>query len=490
VLRTISPQPTLWESILPACCLGLPGDLAAIDALLDDERFFEPFRPFFDPAIGRPSIPMETYLRMMFLKYRYKLGFEPLCREVSDSISWRRFCRVPLDAPVPHPTTLMKITTRCGQQAVDGLNEALLAKAAEQKLIRLDKVRADTTVVEANIAYPTDSGLLAKGVARLARLTAKIKQGGLAARTKSRDRTRSVRRRAHDIGAWLRRRGDDAKEEAKAITGEMAQIAERAIVDARHVVLNARRGLRRSPTSVSGKVAALVAELERTADVVERIAAQTRIRLAGAVPDGSTRVVSLHDTDARPIAKGRIGKPVEFGFKAQVVDNADGIVLDHTVVMGNPPDAPMLVPAIARIKARFAKPPRAVTADRGYGEAAVDAGLEGLGVKRVVIPRKGRPGAARRQVQQRRSFRKLVKWRTGSEARISSLKRDHGWRRTLIDCIEGAQIWCGWGVLANNATKVAFLIASKPVPTSAPLDAPPAERGVGPPGRRRRANAA
>jgi IS5 family transposase len=80
VLRTINPQLTLWESILPQCCLGLPGDLAEIDELLDDERFFEPFRPFFDPVMGRPSIPIETYLRMMFLKYRYRLGYEPLCR--------------------------------------------------------------------------------------------------------------------------------------------------------------------------------------------------------------------------------------------------------------------------------------------------------------------------------------------------------------------------------------------------------------------------
>ncbi len=125
MLRTISPQPTLWESILPECCLGLPGDLAEIDELLDDDRFFEPFRPFFDPVMGRPSIPIETYLRMMFLKYRYRLGYEPLCREVSDSIAWRRFCRVPLDQSAPHPTTLMKITSRCGERAVAGLNDTL-----------------------------------------------------------------------------------------------------------------------------------------------------------------------------------------------------------------------------------------------------------------------------------------------------------------------------------------------------------------------------
>lgn len=181
----------------------LPGDLADIDALFDDERFFDPFRPFFDPAIGRRSIPMETYLRMMFLEYRYRLGFEPLCREVSDSIAWRRFCRVPLDQAAPHPTTLMRITSRCGERAVAGLNDALLAKAAENKLIKTDKVRADTTVVEADVVYPTDSGLLAKGVARLAHLAAQLKAAGLATRTGARDRTRSVRRRAHAIGAWL-----------------------------------------------------------------------------------------------------------------------------------------------------------------------------------------------------------------------------------------------------------------------------------------------
>ena len=105
MLRTVSAQPTLWESILPEQCLGMPAELVAVDRLLDDARFFEPYRAFFHATIGRPSIPIETYLRLMFLKYRYKLGFEPLCREVQDSISWARFCRIPLGGRVPHPTT-------------------------------------------------------------------------------------------------------------------------------------------------------------------------------------------------------------------------------------------------------------------------------------------------------------------------------------------------------------------------------------------------
>ena len=105
---------------------------------------------------------------MMFLKFHYRLGYESLCCEVSDSITWRRFCRIPIDGKVPHPATLMKLTTRCGTAAVEGCNQALLAKAAEAKLLRTARLRADTTVVAADVAYPTDSGLLARAVRRIA----------------------------------------------------------------------------------------------------------------------------------------------------------------------------------------------------------------------------------------------------------------------------------------------------------------------------------
>jgi IS5 family transposase len=486
MLRTICAEPTLWDSILPEQCLGLPPGLAEVDKLLDDPRFFEPFRPFFSSGRGRPSIPMEWFLRLMYLRFRYKLGYEALCAEVADSLSWRRFCRIPLDATVPHPSTLEKIVSRCGEAAVAALNEALLAKAAESKVIKVDQLRADTTVVEANVSYPTDSGLLAKGVAKMAVLVAALKALGLAARTTTRDRTRSVRRRAHDVAVWLRRRNDDAKDEVKAITGELAGIATLAVVDARAVARNAGRSLARGGERASGKAKALVAELETTAALVERIAAQTRVRLSGATPDGSTRVVSLHDPDARPIAKGQLGKPVQFGYKAQVMDNVDGIVVDYLVVKGNPADAPMLAPAVARVKARFGKTPKAVTADRGYGEAKVDAELELLGVKIVAIPRKGRPGVARRRVERSRGFRKLIKWRTGSEGRISCLKREAGWARTLMDGLDGAQTWCGWGVMAQNSIKIARLIETgdtktaipPPTPANATRSSPP----TGPPG--------
>jgi IS5 family transposase len=465
MLRTRNVQPSLWESVLPEICLRLPAELERVDAWLDDDRFFAPFVPFFDPRIGRPSVPMETYLRLMFLKRRYRLGYESLCAEVSDSISWRRFCRIDIDGRLPHPTTLMKITTRCGEQAIEALNDALLAKANEHKLVKTGKVRADTTVVSANVEYPTDSGLLAHAVTKISRLVRRIQAAGGATRTVFRDRSRSAGARVHTIAAKLRLRGAAGRDQAQAtvlrVTGELADLAGRAASDAASVLTNARRALRKVTGQVKGRLHRAIDELATTLARTRRVVAQTRARLAGVNPDSATRIVSLHDPDARPIAKGRLGKPVEFGYKAQVLDNEDGIVTDYSVEQGNPPDAPQLAPAIARIAARVGRAPQAATADRGYGEAKVDNDLHDLGVRTVAIPRKGKPGQARQQHEHTPAFRKLVKWRTGSEGRISHLKHRYSWDRSRLDGLSGTRIWCGQGVFAHNLIKVTALAATQ-----------------------------
>jgi IS5 family transposase len=447
---------------LPAEVLRLPVELARVDALLDDPVFFAPFAPYFHPVLGRPSTPVECYLRLMFLKFRYRLGYESLCAEVSDSISWRRFCRIPLDAKVPHPTTLMKLTTRCGETVVAGLNEALLAKAAGQKLLRAARVRTDTTVIPANVAYPTDSGLLARAAGKLLRTAWRVQAAGGATGTRMTDRRRSAARRVREIAVRLRSRGKLAREEStqaiRRVTGELAGLAEKAAAEAAAVLRNGRRAL---PKAISGRVRGrlrraldeLAVTIERTAKVI----AQTRTRLAGQAPESATRLVSLHDPGARPIRKGRTGRPVEFGYKAQVTDNDDGIVVDYSVEYGAAPDGPQLAPALERVARRAGRVPRAVTADRGYGRAAVERDLHELGVRTVAIPRQGPVSPARKSTEHGRAFRQLVKWRTGCEGRISYLKRGYGWDRTRLDGKNGAAIWCGHGVFAHKLVKISTL---------------------------------
>jgi len=315
---------------------------------------------------------------MMFLKFRYRLGDELLCRELQDSISWQRFCRIPLGSQVPHPTTLVKLTRRLGEQTVTSLNQALLDAAAAHKVLRTHRVRADTTVVAANVCYPTDAGLLVRAIGRLQTTIGRIQAAGGAPQTRVRDRRRSARRRAHQIAKTLRGRTEQANQAVLRTTGELADLATQALGDAARVARNAHRHLVRAGAQAagqamgSGRLVRLAADLDTTIARTTRIIAQTRTRLAGQTPDGASRLVSLHDPDARPIVKGRLGKPVEFGDKAQVADNPDGVVLDYQVEIGNPPDAPLLAPAIERIAARAGRIPAAVTADRGYGEAAVD----------------------------------------------------------------------------------------------------------------------
>src|SRR5579859_550384 len=204
MLRLRDGQAELFDAVMPAEVRTLSPELAAVDQLLDDDRFLAPFLARFACPIGRPTIPIETYLRLMYLKHRYGMGYETLVKEVADSLSWRRFCRLGLDGEVPHSTTLMKLTRRFGVEIVEELNGELLRQAVERRVLRSRRLRVDTTVMEADVRYPTDSGLCAHAVGSLARAVRAVKCAGLALRTSFRDRRRSagkiVRRLSHALG--------------------------------------------------------------------------------------------------------------------------------------------------------------------------------------------------------------------------------------------------------------------------------------------------
>jgi IS5 family transposase len=409
-------------------------------------------------VLGRPSTPIECYLRLMYLKFRYRLGYESLCAEVSDSISWRRFCRIGLDGTVPHPTTLMKLTTRCGEAAVTGLNEALWAKAAGARLLRTARVRADTTVIAANMAYPTDAGLLANPVGKLVRAARRVQAAGGATGTVMTDRRRAATRRAREMAATMRARAKLGREEgSQAIgraTGDLADLAQAAAAQAAAVLRNGRRAVRRA---LSGRLRGRWASWRSPSSGPPRWWPRPGPGWPGrcqtARPGWSACTTPTRGRSARAASTSRSS----FGYKAQVLDNDDGIVMDYSVERGAAPDGPQLVPAIERVRRRAGRVPRAVTADRGYGQAAVERDLHAAGVRTVAIPRQATTSAARKAAEHGRGFRKLVKWRTGCEGRISYLKRGYGWDRTRLDGRHGAAIWCGHGVFAHNLVKITAL---------------------------------
>jgi IS5 family transposase len=447
VLCVAAPPPPAWDALLPPEARRLPAELATIDAYLDDDRFIAPWRTLFAARLGRPSVPVPTLLRLLYLKHRYQLGYESLCREVADSISWRRFARIPLDQPVPHPTTLSKLVGRAGPEVIGQLNAALLAKLAVGKLLRCRKLRIDTTVVEADIDHPTDADLLEHAVHTLGGLARRLKQRGAATRTRFRDRSRAAGRRLKQISRTLRRRTGQAPAEIDRLTAEVAAIARRSVAQAEQVARNARRARGRRPGD--RRLRRLVDRLEETTALTHRLLDQTRQRLAGnrVIPD---RVVSLADPDARPIGKGKPQRPTEFGYTVLLAECERGFIATHHTHKGNPGDAAQLVPAVAEVIALTGRPPGTVVGDRGFGTAENHAALAALGVQRIGVARKGTPGTARAAVERTRRFKRMRNWRVGIEARISHLKRSFGLRRTRLRRLAGAQVWVGLGIFAYN----------------------------------------
>ena len=346
MLRETDPQTTLWEALLPEEAKRLPAELVQVDGYLDDERFIAPWRVLFSKRLGRPSVPVDTLLRLLYLKHRYGLGYESLCREVADSIGWRRFCRIGLEGRVPHPTTLVKLVGRAGPGVIAQLNTALVEKLAADKLLRGRKLRVDTTVVEADIDYPTDADLLEQAVRKVGGLVRRIKAQGAAGRTGFRDRSRAAGRRMKQLAHSLRRRGGEAMAEVDRLTGEVAGLARRTVREVQAVVRNARPALGRQPDA--GRLGRLVGELQATIAHTDRLLWQTDQRLAGnrVIPD---RLVSLADPDARPIRKGKPQHPTQFGYTMLVAEEERGFIADHQLQQGNPPDGPQLVSAVRRV---------------------------------------------------------------------------------------------------------------------------------------------
>lgn len=445
MLRERAVGESLWESVLPEELRELPEELRKVDSILEDDRFLAPFRSRLTATIGRPTTPVETYLRLMYLKHRYDLGYETLCREVSDSFTWRRFCRIALDGRVPDATTLMKLSKRLGPELLEELNAELLSMAVERKVLRSRRLRVDTTVVEADIRSPTDSGLCAHAVSRLTRLAGRIKAAGLAQAAGLRDRRRSVGKRVRAISA-VRARGRSALAMIDRLTGEIAARAQQTVREARALADRARRELAGS----RAPGAALVDTLERELVAAEQVLAQTDQRLAGqrTIPD---RRISLVDPDARPLVFGNPRRPTEFGYKARVADTKEGFVIADVPARGCPTDGSLLEGAITKAK-EAGMQVRSVYGDRGFGTSTGDAALARHRIRDPVIPRQQRAAP----VERTRSWRRRYRFRNGLEGRISQLKRK-GLRRTRLRTLAGAQTWVAGIGLAHNLQRMALL---------------------------------
>jgi IS5 family transposase len=461
MLTVLAPQPeSLWDESLPVEVKELPADLAALDVLLSDDELLWPlverWRAEFEQTgrrvldQGRPTIAMETYVRLMVLKARYRWGYRSLVAEVSDSIHLRRFCRISLSERVPDESTVRKLTRRIGAETVSEMTRALIVSACRERRFRPRAVRIDSTVIEADVRYPTDAGLASSGVKTLAREGRKLAKLIKEKKRRVRDRSRAMGRKLRAITRTIRRRTGDAKREVLELTEETGELLERSVKEARRLAAVARRRARGRGAAAKRKAAA---DLEELADRCEKVAAQIRRRVAGKpIKD---RIVSLFDPDARPIRKGKLGKPNEFGFVSQLAEvtentkrGARGLVLPASTQVGNPSETTLLPGTVAELE-RLGIRPREIALDGGFMPGPTNTALEHLAPDRVFIAGRQQPGSARTQ-------RRLRRYRTGEEGRISHLKRRYGLDRSRLKGDEGRQIWTEWAILAYNTDTLAI----------------------------------
>jgi transposase, IS5 family len=460
MLRLRNPQASLWDQLLPPQVRTLSAELTTVDEFLADDRFFAPYRTRFNTLIGRPTVPVETYLRLMYLKHRYRLVYELLVREVTDSLHWRRFCHLALDAPVPHPTTLSKLTRKYGPDVVHELNRHLVQQAGERKLLRSRKLRVDTTVVQAPIDYPTDIGLLADSVRVVTRTVRRLQAAGAAVRTTFRSRARSIKRALGQVGRSLRLRTEDAKTAVLRHTARVLRMT-RSISRQAHRVLRNSRHLGqhvsvRAATVVPRTRRHLRHQLQVMAQVMTQ--AQTRIRGTTSIPD---RVVSVFDPEARPIRRGKLSMQTEFGYKALLTETEDRIITHYAVHQGNPQDGGLLPAALAGHAQTVPRTPKVVATDRGFGTKDNEALLHKAGVKQISLPYKGRLSAPRAAHERQRWFRRQQRWRSGQEATISLGSRKYEWRHSRLRGRNGADTWIGFGTLAYNLDRMVAIRAMR-----------------------------
>lgn len=431
------------------------------DEILDDEQLidtvYEALRRRHPQSAtrGRKGTPAEIVIRLMVLKHVRGWSYETLEREVRANMVYRMFTRIGAEK-VPDAKTMGKLGQALGPEVVEDVHARLVGIARERKIVRGRKLRVDTTVVEANIHYPTDSSLLGDGVRVLTRTMQRLGSVVKATGEKIRNRMRSTSRRVMEVARASRSRGKGVEEKRKrsyqrllTITGQVVSQAER--------ISESVKDLKRRPR----RVRQLQQELDRMIGLVRQVMRQTKVRIFGDNTHFTDKVVSMFEPQTEVIRKGKASKPTEFGKMVKIQEAENQIITSYEVYRERPSDSDLLVKAVEEHIERLGQAPELVAADAAFYSTANEAEIKTMGVRRVSIPNRSTKSPERRQLQRSRWFKKGQKWRTGCEGRISVLKRRHGLDRCRYRGDDGMDRWVGFGVIADNLINMGQVLVAQ-----------------------------
>ena len=456
-LQPTHERDTVWDVLLPVGVVILPPDLARVDELLSEPALLAPFRNLWrerDAAsgrqaesFGRPTIAMATYVRLMVLRARTGWGYATLVREVSYSLHLRRFCLIPLTDAVPTESTVRKLTRRLGPELVAELIRGVIALATRERHFAPRAMRTDSTVIEADIRYPTDAGLAATGVRLLAagaRRLGRAVDGGV---PHVRDRSRAVGRRLRAMTRTLRRRTGEARTDVLRLTAEAGVLLARSVREARRALAAVPEQTGAAARRTIERLGILIGQATTVIDQIGKRVRDERI---------TDRLVSFADPDARPVRKGKIATPTQFGYVSQLAEltgstrrGSRGLILPPVTRPGSVHENQLLPATVAELRRLGLRPAEAVF-DAGFGILATRDALAGLGTEVFVVGSRTNAGS-------RRTRRRLARYRVGCEGRIAHLKRGYHAGRARLRGAQGAAIWENWAVLAYDIDTAAAM---------------------------------
>jgi IS5 family transposase len=406
---------------------------------------------------GRPGTTAEVILRMLLLKHTRDWSFEVTSREVRANLVYREFTGVG-GGKVPDDKTMGRLARQLGPEAIEKLHQRTVAIAVEKEVVTGRKLRVDTTVVETNIHYPTDSKLMDDGVRVLTRVMKKVAAVVGDVGTKLRDRSRSVKRRVLEIAYASRNKTEKGQQKMKAAYGKLLEATSRVVGQAKKFSDEIAGRVKKGPRVVLQKAKQ---QLDEMIPRVQQVMRQTRERVMRGNTKAENKIFSMFEPDTELIRKGKAGKSNEFGKLVKIQEAENQIVIHYEVFDPRPSDSALLTPSIEKHQELLGRVPDLATGDAGFFSAANEAAAKELGVKRVAVPSRNTKSEKRKQEQKKRWFKKAQKWRTGCEGRISVLKRRHGLNRSRYKGVPGAKRWVGLGVIADNMINIGLHLAGK-----------------------------
>ncbi len=413
---------------------------------------------------GRKATPAEVVLRMLLLKHVRDWSYEVLSREVRANLVYREFTRVGGEK-VPDDRTMGNLARQLGPEVIEQLHRRVVEIAQENKIATGRKMRVDTTVVETDIHYPTDSTLLGDGVRVLTRIMKRVTAVAGKAGTQMRDRSRSAKLKVLAIARASRNKTEQGRQKMKNAYVKLLEIASRVTGQAWKFSREIVGGVKRGNLSVLRKAGK---QLDEMIPRVRQVLRQTRERVLRGNTKAEGKLLSIFETHTEVIRKGKAHKPNEFGKLVLIQEAENQIVTHYQVCEQRAADSTLLGGCLEQHVKQFGRAPERVAADPGFFSAANESKAGEMGVSRVSIPSHDTKSPARKQRQKQRWFKELQKWRTGCEGRISVLKRRHGLRRSLYKGPDGIQRWVGLGVIADNVIHIGTHLAEQTRPREVP----------------------